>query len=384
MAIPKTRVLINELIAQPSVSSTNQDIDQSNLHIINLLADWMETLGWQVDILPVSETKANLIATLGCIDQPDGLVLSGHSDTVPFDEQLWTSNPFTVTEADQRLYGLGCTDMKAFFAIAIAAARDLAGKDLKRPLTLVATCDEESSMAGAKALLASGRKLGRYAVIGEPTNLRPIHMHKGIITESIVIDGQSGHSSDPTLGASALEAMHEALSAILKWRKELQQQHQNPAFKIPYPTINLGVIKGGDNPNRICGHCEAQIDIRPLPGMQLSELKSELRRKLEQSVADNPRLSIQVTSLFEGLPAFQTPGGSELLKTLESLSSQSAEAVAFGTEAPYFGQMGMETVIMGPGSINQAHQANEYLEMSQIQPGITMLQSLIKRFCIDE
>ncbi len=381
MAIPGTLSLIKQLIAQPSVSSTNQTLDQSNLNVINLLAEWMETLGWQVDIVPVSNTKANLVATLGSIDQPDGLVLSGHSDTVPFDEQLWQSNPFSVTEVNQRLYGLGCTDMKAFFAVAIAAVQNLTAKDLIRPLTLVATCDEESSMAGAKALLASGRALGRYAVIGEPTDLRPIYMHKGILTESIVINGQSGHSSDPTLGANALEAMHQALSIILQWRNELQQQHHNPAFKVPHPTINLGYIHGGDNPNRICGSCEAQIDIRPLPGMDLSELKSTLRRKLTQAVTDNPRLSIQIKSLFEGLPAFQTPDDSELLKALETLSTYPAETVAFGTEAPYFHRMGLETVIMGPGSINQAHQANEYLELKQIQPGIDIIQALIKRFC---
>jgi acetylornithine deacetylase len=381
MAIPGTLSLIKQLIAQPSVSSTNQTLDQSNLSVINLLAEWMETLGWQVDIVPVSNTKANLVATLGSIDQPDGLVLSGHTDTVPFDEQLWQSNPFSVTEVDQRLYGLGCTDMKAFFAVAIAAVQDLTAKDLSHPLTLVATCDEESSMAGAKALLASGRALGRYAVIGEPTGLRPIHMHKGILTESIVINGQSGHSSDPTLGANALEAMHQALSIILEWRNELQQQHHNPAFKVPHPTINLGYIHGGDNPIRICGSCEAQIDIRPLPGMDLSELKSTLRHKLAQAVTDNPRLSIEIKSLFEGLPAFQTPDDSELLKALEILSTYPAETVAFGTEAPYFHQMGLETVIMGPGSINQAHQANEYLEMKQIQPGIDIIQALIKKFC---
>ncbi len=381
MSIPDTLSLIQALIAQPSVSSTNPELDQSNLNMIHLLAEWMETLGWQVDILPVSETKANLVATLGCIDQPDGLILSGHSDTVPFDEQLWQSNPFSVTEDNQRLYGLGCTDMKAFFATAIAAAKDLTAKDLTHPLTLVATCDEESSMAGAKALLASGRALGRYAVIGEPTNLRPVHMHKGIITESIVISGQSGHSSDPSLGANAMEAMHQALSILLEWRDELQQHFHNTAFKVPYPTINLGYIQGGDNPNRICGSCEAQIDIRPLPTMELSELKSTLRHKLAQSVANNPKLSIQISSLFEGLPAFQTPEDSELLKTLEKLCSESAESVAFGTEAPYFNQMGIETVIMGPGSINQAHQANEYLEMKQIQPCIDITRALIKKFC---
>ncbi|MEE9344104.1 MAG: acetylornithine deacetylase [Methylococcales bacterium] len=382
MAIPDTLSLIKELIAQPSVSSTNQNLDQSNLSVIHLLAEWMETLDWQVDIIPVSKTKANLVATLGSIDQPDGLVLSGHSDTVPFDERLWQSNPFTATEVDQRLYGLGCTDMKAFFAVAIVAAQDLKAKDLTHPLTLVATCDEESSMAGAKALLASGRALGRYAVIGEPTGLRPIHMHKGILTESIVINGQSGHSSDPSLGANALEAMHQALSIILEWRNELQQQHHNSAFKVPHPTINLGYINGGDNPNRICGRCEAQIDIRPLPGMDLSDLKSTLRHKLTQAVTNNSRLSIQVKSLFEGLPAFQTPKDSKLLQALEILSTHAAETVAFGTEAPYFNQMGLETVILGPGSINQAHQANEYLEMKQIQPSIDIIQALIKRFCI--
>lgn len=382
-ALPKTLTLIKELIAQPSVSSTSANLDQSNHSVINLLADWMQSLGWQVDIIPVTDRKSNLVATLGCIDQPDGLVFSGHSDTVPFDEQLWTSDPFTVQERDQRLYGLGCTDMKAFFALAIAAVRDLSAKDLSKPLTLVATCDEESSMAGAKALLASGRRLGRYAIIGEPTDLHPVHMHKGIITESIRIEGQSGHSSDPSLGANALEAMHSVLSILLEWRHELQHTYHNPAFKIPYPTLNLGYIHGGDNPNRICGHCETQIDIRPVPGMELDELKSTLRQKLQTSIENNPKLSLTITSLFDGLPPFSTPEQSDLLKTLEQQLGTTAESVAFGTEAPYFNQMGMETVVIGPGSINQAHQANEYLDMRQIQPGINLLQSLIKTYCTD-
>ncbi|MCH9699635.1 MAG: acetylornithine deacetylase [Gammaproteobacteria bacterium] len=382
-ALPETLTLIEELIAQPSVSSTSTELDQSNHRVINLLADWMESLGWQVDIIPVTHHKSNLVATLGCLDQPYGLVFSGHSDTVPFDEQLWQSDPFAVTERDQRLYGLGCTDMKAFFALAIAAARDLTTKELSKPLTLVATCDEESSMAGAKALVASGRKLGRYAIIGEPTDLRPVHMHKGIITESIRIEGQSGHSSDPSLGANALDAMHSVLTTLLEWRKELQRSYHNPAFKIPYPTLNLGYIHGGDNPNRICGHCETQIDIRPIPGMELDELKSTLRKKLQLCVDNNPKLSLTVTSLFDGLPPFSTSEQSDLLKTLEQRLGTTAESVAFGTEAPYFNQMGMETVVIGPGSINQAHQANEYLDMHQIQPGIDLLKSLIKTYCID-
>ena len=192
--------MIAALIGQPSISSPDLRHDQSNLGVIQRLAEWAENLGFRVEIDPVGPGKANLIATLGAsrsADQTGGLVLSGHTDTVPCNPELWSSDPFTATERDDRIYGLGSADMKAFFALILEAAARFDIKDLQRPLVLLGTADEESSISGARQLLAQQRRLGRQAVIGEPTGLKPIRMHKGVMMESITVHGRAGHSSNP-------------------------------------------------------------------------------------------------------------------------------------------------------------------------------------------
>ncbi len=382
--LPDSLAMIAALIETPSVSSTNPHFDQSNLSVINLLAEWLEGIGFSVKILPVSNhpEKANLIATLGDTRHSNGLVFSGHTDTVPFDEKKWCSDPFKLTEKNQRLYGLGTADMKSFFALALSAANRFDSKQFHQPLTLLATCDEESTMSGARMLVDEAIRPGRYAIIGEPTSLRPIRMHKGIMMESIKVSGKAGHSSDPALGANAIEGMQKVLVELLAWRLELQQKNRNPHFKIDVPTLNLGSIHGGDNPNRICSHCETQIDIRPLPGMDIDELRHALAERLEPVLAEEPGLTLTTHSLFPGVPAFETASDSVIVQMTEALSGHPAEAVAFGTEAPFMSQLGLESVIMGPGSIDQAHQADEFLAKDQIESTIGLLEKLIGRFCI--
>lgn len=381
-AIPETLEMIGALIERPSISCTDSRYDQSNLPVINLLAEWLDGLGFSVEVRDVGNRKANLIASLGSRDDPSGLVLSGHTDTVPCDPDLWSSDPFKAVQRDGRIYGLGSADMKSFFALALEAASHLDGKKLKHPLMILATADEESSMAGVKSLVADHAKLGRYAVIGEPTGLRPIRMHKGIMLESIVVKGKSGHSSDPSLGANAIEGMHAVLSELLAFRDELKAQHRNPAFRMDYPTLNLGSIHGGDNPNRICGHCETQIDIRPLPGMALEELHDRLVQRLEPVLARVQGLSLDVRRVFEGVPPFESAADGEIVRCCEALSGCSSGAVAFGTEAPFLKQLGLQTVVMGPGHIEQAHQPDEYLPLEHIRSGTGILSRLIERFCI--
>lgn len=378
---PTLLQMIGGLIAAPSVSSVSPQFDQGNRAVIDLLANWLDGLGFKVEIQPldVHPDKANLIATLG--SGGGGLVLAGHTDTVPCDPELWRADPFTLTERDQKLYGLGTSDMKAFLALAIEAARRFDANQFREPLTLVATADEESSMAGALALVEAGRALGRHAIIGEPTGLRPIRTHKGVMMEAIRVRGRSGHSSDPALGNSALEGMHHVLGEILAWRNELQQQYRNPLFKVPVPTLNLGHIHGGDNPNRICGACELHIDLRPLPGMDLDELRGELERRLAQRL-DGSGLDLQVERLFAGTPAMETPAGAPIVQAGERLTGHAAEAVAFGTEGPYFNQLGMDTLILGPGDIEQAHQPDEYLRLDRIDPTLDLLERMIGEFCV--
>ena len=277
---PKLSTMLEDLIALPSVSSVKPELNMGNRHLVDRLATWLADAGFRVEVmeLPNQPGKANLIATLG--RGSGGLVLSGHTDTVPYDAGRWRHDPFQLTEEDGRLYGLGTCDMKSFLALALEAARGLTAKDIKRPLTLLATADEESSMSGARALVRAGRPLGRYAVIGEPTSLRPVRLHKGVMNEAVRLTGQPGHASDPALGNSALEGMHEVMGEILAWRRELQERHRHPAFAVPVPTINLGHIHGGDNPNRICGECELHFDLRPLPGMDLEDLRAVIRARL--------------------------------------------------------------------------------------------------------
>lgn len=375
--------MIESLIASPSVSSINPQWDQTNAGVVGLLADWCEALGFRVETMPIPNHpgKSNLIASAGHGDK--GLVLSGHTDTVPFDDSRWNSDPFVMTRRDDRLYGLGTSDMKAFFALVIEAVRELDLSNLKQPLILLGTADEESNMCGAQALVDTGRRLGRHAVIGEPTGLRPIRMHKGIAMETVRLVGRSGHSSNPALGVNALEGMHRVISEIMAWRKEMQTRYRNPLFEVEVPTLNLGHIHGGDNPNRICAECELQFDLRPLPGMEMEELRAELSGRLENLLADSG-LKLQLESPFSGISAMETPAAADIVKAAEELTGHPAGSVAFGTEGPYFRQLGMETLILGPGDIDQAHQPDEYLALDRIEPMVKMIRSLVKRFCIDQ
>jgi acetylornithine deacetylase len=372
--------MIAELVGEPSVSSVNPRFDQGNRAVVEKLATWLGDLGFHCELMPLPgrSGKANLVATLG--GGPGGLVLAGHTDTVPYDDGRWNHDPFALTEEGGRLYGLGTCDMKAFLALAVEAARGLRARDLSRPLIILATADEESTMDGARALAGAGRPLGRYALIGEPTGLRPVRMHKGILMEAIRLRGRSGHSSDPDQGNSALEGMHRVLGDLLQWRDELQRRHHNPLFRIPVPTLNLGHIHGGDNPNRICAECELHIDLRPLPGMDLEELRGELSARLE-CLLKGSGLELETVPLFAGIPAFETTAASAIVQAAERLTGHAAESVAFGTEGPFFQQLGMETIILGPGDIGQAHQPDEYLALDRITPTVELLQALIRRFC---
>ena len=381
MKTPNLMEMTRTLIAAPSVSSVNPTWDMGNQPVIEVLSSWLESLGFKIEIVPISghKNKFNLVASAG--SGSEGLVLSGHTDTVPFDEEKWHSDPLQLVERDNRFYGLGTTDMKGFFAVVIEAIRELPLHNLKQPLTLIATADEESTMCGAQALVDLHRRLGRHALIGEPTGLKPICTHKGISMESIRLTGRSGHSSDPSLGVNALEGMHRVIGEVLQWRDDLQQRYRNPAFEVEVPTINLGHIHGGDNPNRICGQCELQFDLRPLPGMVLSDLRAEISTRIDRLLVDSG-LAWELIPVFAGIPAMETPKDAAIVQAVESLTGFPAGAVAFGTEGSYLNEMGMETVICGPGHIDQAHQPDEYLPLEHIQPAIKLIQSLVKRFCL--
>ena len=379
MSLPSLKDQFAALIAAPSVSCTQPDLDQSNRAVIDLLATWLGDLGFSCEIQEVTPGKFNLLASFG--SGPGGLVLAGHSDTVPYDPQLWKSDPLTLTEDGDRWIGLGVCDMKGFFPLIIEAVLPLLDQPFKQPLLILATCDEESSMSGARALAEAGRPLGRAAVIGEPTGLKPIRLHKGVMMERIDILGRSGHSSDPSLGHSALEAMHQVMGELMDLRRQWQREYNNAQFTVPQPTMNFGCIHGGDNPNRICGQCALEFDLRPLPGMVPEVLRAAIRSKLAP-LAEQHQVRIDYAPLFPEVPPFEQSVDAELVQLAERLTGHTAAAVAFGTEAPYLQRLGCETIVLGPGDIACAHQPGEYLELSRLAPTVRLLRELIQHYCL--
>ena len=379
--IPGPIEFLNELVSLPSVSSTSPQFDQGNRAVIDLLAERLESLGFNIEIQEINSdgSKANLIASLGA--GPGGLVLAGHTDTVPYDEGRWNFDPLAITEQDQRLYGLGSTDMKGFFPLAIEAARDFLDTPLRQPLIILATADEESSMNGARALAAAGKPLGRQAIIGEPTGLAAVRLHKGIMMEAIRISGQSGHSSDPSLGNNALEGLHAVLGDLMTYRQSLRERYHHALFDVPYPTLNLGCVHGGDNPNRICGQVELHFDLRVTPGCSNEDMRGEIRARIAR-IAETQQLQIQMQSLIAGADSYEQSEDSELVRLAEKLTGQASEAVAFATEAPFLQSLGMDTIVLGPGSIKRAHQPDEYIELDQFQPCIDLLRQFIRHFCL--
>lgn len=381
--LPPPVDMIRRLIATPSVSSTQPELDTSNRPVLELLANWLEPLGFAVRLEPLPEdpAKANLIAVLGRGE--GGLVLAGHADTVPYDSQGWRFDPFAGVVEDERIFGLGSADMKSFLALAATAAASFRADQLRRPLVLVATADEETSMAGARALAAASAPLGRYAIIGEPTGLRPVRMHKGILMERLRIFGRSGHSSNPALGSNAMEGMHRVIAALLALRAQWQATHRDTAFAVPGPTLNLGHIRGGDNPNRICAQCELHFDLRPLPGMAPDTLRERLQQEIATAL-EGSELRFELTPLTPPVPPAATAAGSRIVQVTEALTGAPAEAVSFATEAPFFNALGLDSIVLGPGDIAVAHQPDEHLPLDTLAPTVALLHQAIHRCCIDD
>lgn len=379
--LPDIKQQLTTLLALPSISSTLPEYDMSNEGVINQLATWCETIGFKVDIqcVDTERKKFNLLATLG--SGPGGLILSGHTDTVPCNIEKWNSDPFKLTDKDNRFYGLGSCDMKGFFALALAAVQKVDPKTLKAPIFILATADEETSMTGARALASLGLPKARAAIIGEPTGLKPINMHKGILMEGIKVTGQAGHSSDPSLGNNAMDVMHSVIGDLMNFREELKQAHHHTAFSVPTPTLNLGCIHGGDNPNRICGQCELHFDLRTLPGMSSTQIRQQIQQRLD-AIAKQTHTKIEFYRLFDGVESFASGEHSELVKLAEKLSGHGAEAVAFATEAPFLAAANIDTVVMGAGSIDQAHQPDEFMAHDQIEPMVSYIEQFIKHYCL--
>jgi acetylornithine deacetylase len=380
--LPPVLDMVRQLVATPSVSSPDDRFDQSNRGVIDLVAEWAAGLGFAVRIeaLPGDSGKANLIATLG--EGEDGLVLSGHTDTVPYNAERWTNDPFVLTERDGRLHGLGTADMKGFFAAALHAIARVEPGQLRAPVTLLGTADEESTMNGARTLAEMGERFGRYAIIGEPTGLRPIRKHKGVFYVQVTVGGKAGHASNPALGVNAIDGLRLVLAALQSWRDTIGERYRDDDFEVPTPTLNFGRITGGDSPNRICAECKLDVDIRLLPGMERPAVVAELRDVVANAL-DGGAWTFDVGAIGGYADAFGGPSDAEFSGAVETLCGCSATSAMFGTEAPFLAQLGLQTLVLGAGDIAVAHQPDEYVTIAAIERATDVYANLIQRFCIE-
>lgn len=377
MSLPSFLDVYQDLITTPSISSTDPSWDQSNQQVIEKLSAWFGDIGFNVEVHPVAPGKFNMVAKMG--QGEGGLLLAGHSDTVPFDEGRWNFNPHALTEKHNRFYGLGTADMKGFFAFIYEAAKQIVWRHQTKPLYILATADEETTMAGARAFTHDAPFKPDYCIIGEPTSLIPVRGHKGHVANAVRVTGKSGHSSDPALGVNAIEIMHEVLFALMQLRDRLIKQYHNPGFAVPSPTLNLGHIHGGDSANRICGCCELHYDVRPLPGVSLDALDNMLRGALKEVQAKWPG-RIEITPLHDPIPGYECEHSHPFIRDVESICAVESQTVNYCTEAPFLQQL-CPTLVLGPGSIDQAHQPDEFLAFEFIDPTIDILKKSIHKYC---
>lgn len=377
MLTPTFTDYFSQLIAESSISSTNSDWDQSNMGVVQLLCQWLTDLGFEVELMDIKNGKQNLIAKKGTGE--GGLLLAGHTDTVPFDQGKWNFDPLKLTEANQRFYGLGTCDMKGFFAFILEVVKGIDWHQQQKPLYILATCDEEVSMLGARRFAQQTMIKPDGCIVGEPTKLVPIRAHKGYVANTIRVTGKTGHSSDPSQGVNAIEIMHEVLYAMMKLRDDLIKHYHHPGFAVPYPTLNMGAIHGGDSVNRICGSCELHYDVRPLPGMRVDDLENALKDALKPIEKKWPN-RITVTSLGDSNPVYEIQPNHSFVKEMEGITGFKAETASYCTEAPFLHEL-CPTIIVGPGSIQQAHQPDEYLSLDYIKPTLRVLNDAIRRYC---
>lgn len=372
--------LYETIIGSPSISAFDEKMDQTNRPLIEILSGWFGELGFTITIqkVPGTRNKFNMLAKVGSGE--GGLLLCGHSDTVPFDDGQWQSDPFKIKQADGKIFGLGSCDMKGFFAFILEALKTVPLQKLTKPLYILATADEETSMAGARFFAEQQLIKPDMAIIGEPTELVPIYKHKGHIAQSLNIRGKAGHSSDPEKGVNAIEIMYQAIGQLMDLQTKLKTKFHDDAFSVPYVTMNLGHIHGGDGENRICGHCKLNFDLRAVPELSDEQALVMIDEALAPVFAKYPtRLSLDL--MYPTAPAFACRDEQNILALTEQLTGKKFQSANYATEAPFINQLGCDTIVLGPGSIDQAHQPDEYISLDYVNPTVHILQQMISKVC---
>ncbi|PVM89692.1 acetylornithine deacetylase [Caulobacter radicis] len=363
----------------------------SNLALIEWVEAYLSDLGVASRRVPSADgTKSNLMASIGPAVE-GGVVLSGHTDVVPVDGQPWSSDPWTLTERDGRLYGRGTCDMKGFLALALAAAPDLAAADLKRPVHLAFSYDEEVGCLGAPDMIeVIARDLPRPAlvVVGEPTDMVAVQAHKGIASYWVTVTGREAHSSLTHLGVSANMVAVKLMSHLVELSERLERQ-ADPAspFMPKGATLTIGQVNGGTAVNILARQCVFVFDLRTPPGLDPQAILADffaLAASLDAEVrakAPEGGVKVEVRSLT---PSFapEEDGVAEAFARRMAGDNGPARVAPYAAEAGQFQGAGFSTVICGPGSIDQAHQPDEYVEVAQMERGAQFMRRLIDDLAI--
>jgi acetylornithine deacetylase len=360
--------------------------ERSNLELIECIADHLRTLGVEPRLTWDDERrKANLVATLGA-GKPAGVVLSGHTDTVPWDGQDWRTDPLGAEVRDGRLFGRGSADMKGWIGIAVAQARAFLEADLPHAIHYAFSYDEEVGGFGARRLIADLQAAGlapTHCIVGEPTAMVPAVAHKGVHRWRCCIRGKAAHSSLTPTSVNAVEAGARLVAHIAdmadRWR---DHGPFHPGFDVPYTTAATCVMHGGIADNVVPEECRVHYEFRNLPGTDEEAMQQAVRERAAQLEA--PMRAVEPTAgfsfeSFASMPAFQAPPGDPAVALAQRLAGSPQTAlVAFGTEAGLFQRAGIPTVICGPGSIAQAHQADEYVSLAQLAACERFLRGLMQ------
>ncbi len=379
---PESRAMIERLIAFDTTSRN------SNLELIHDVRDYLADLGVTSELVFEEERrKANLYATLGPTDR-GGIALSGHTDVVPIDGQDWSSDPWTVTERDGRLYGRGTCDMKSFIAVALAYAPKFLEQNLETPIHFCFSFDEEIGCVGVRYLLdqLAAREVRPAAcIIGEPTDMKVVNAHKGKFSMRCHVRGHECHSSLAPKGVNAVEMAARLVARLSDMaRRKAERGPFDEAYDVPYTTIHTGVIEGGTALNIVPKDCAFEFEFRNLPEDDTAELLSEIRSyahdELEpamKAVAAETGFSWEDMACFPGL---ETPEDAEVVQLAKALAgSNDTGKVAFGTEAGLFHDYGIPVVVCGPGSIDQAHKPDEFITLEQVALCERFMTRLIDR-----
>jgi acetylornithine deacetylase len=374
--------ILERLIGFPTVSR------DSNLALIEYVRDYLASCGVGAKLYcDDSGRKANLYAVIGPRDR-GGVLLSGHTDVVPVDGQKWTSDPFHLVERGGRLFARGAADMKGFIACALRAARLAAERELRIPLQLALSYDEEIGCVGVRSLIddmATWAHRPQFCIVGEPTLLRPAVGHKGKTALAATCHGRAAHSAAPGRGVNAIYMATEMVEKIRDRQSGIEADGvRDDGYEVPYTTLHVGVVHGGTVCNIVPSRCDLEFEIRNLPWDDASRIVSGMRADaaaITRSVQrDDADVGIEVKVVNE-YPPLNTPPDAEVVALVAALTGQHERIkVGFGSEGGLFSErLGVPTVVCGPGSIDQAHKPDEFIDRDQLDRCDAMMDALLER-----